>query len=99
MLEIFFGGGVKIGERKWRKVLDYGGLIWYNSLMDKEKEEFAQGGYWERGRLIVHCSDYGNELPKVHHVELSEKSIEQIRKAFEEALRNGALERLGGNKG
>ena len=25
--------GVKIGERKWRKVLDYGGLIWYNTLM------------------------------------------------------------------
>ena len=27
--------GVKIVERKWRKVLDYGGLIWYNTLMDK----------------------------------------------------------------
>ena len=27
--------GVKIVERKWRKVLDYGGMIWYNTLMDK----------------------------------------------------------------
>lgn len=26
---------VKIVERKLRKVLDYGSLIWYNTLMDK----------------------------------------------------------------
>ena len=33
---------VKIGERKWRKVLDYGGLIWYNTLMDKREEKYKE---------------------------------------------------------
>lgn len=38
-----------MGGRKWRKVLDYGGMIWYNTLMDKlvDDEEIKRAVVYE----------------------------------------------------
>lgn len=51
--------GVKIGERKWVKVLDYGGMIWYNTLMDEYKRKCRQ---YARRLCIKHGFKIGDKV-------------------------------------